>query len=163
MAVITTLALRPENGFMIMVALHLCLHGENFGFRYLVLLIGVDAIHCPLNFGYFLLFSPCILVVENRPGDFNSRFHHISKGAWTFADRDHGLQLSDGTAECLKCCLLLSMLPEEIVGEKLEPERLNDSVNVLLSLQLLLERLALTAPPFVKLSFLLSKQNEDGG
>jgi len=29
-------------------------------------------------------------------------FHHISKGTWTFADRDHALQLSDGTAECLK-------------------------------------------------------------
>ncbi|WVY93593.1 hypothetical protein V8G54_032681 [Vigna mungo] len=74
-------------------------------------------------------------VVENRPGDFKSRFHHISKGAWTVADRDHGVQISDGTAECLKCCLLLSMLPEEIVGEKLEPERLYDSVNFLLSLQ----------------------------
>jgi len=34
-----------------------------------------------------------------------------------------------------QCCLLLSMLPEEIVGEKLEPERLYDSVNFLLSLQ----------------------------
>jgi len=29
-------------------------------------------------------------------------FHHISKGAWTLAERDHGLQVSDGTAECLK-------------------------------------------------------------
>jgi len=34
-----------------------------------------------------------------------------------------------------QCCLLLSMLPEEIVGEKLEPERLYDSVNFILSLQ----------------------------
>jgi hypothetical protein len=34
-----------------------------------------------------------------------------------------------------QCCLLLSMLPPEIVGEKMEPERLYDSVNVLLSLQ----------------------------
>jgi len=40
--------------------------------------------------------------VENRSGDFESMFHHISKGAWTLADRDHGLQISDGTAECLK-------------------------------------------------------------
>ncbi|QCD93398.1 cycloartenol synthase [Vigna unguiculata] len=74
-------------------------------------------------------------VVDNRSGDFKSMFHHISKGAWTFADRDHGVQISDGTAECLKCCLLLSMLPEEIVGEKLEPERMYDSVNFILSLQ----------------------------
>jgi len=29
-------------------------------------------------------------------------FHHISKGSWTLADRDHALQISDGTAACLK-------------------------------------------------------------
>jgi len=34
-----------------------------------------------------------------------------------------------------QCCLLLSMLQEEIVGEKLEPERLYDAVNFILSLQ----------------------------
>jgi len=34
-----------------------------------------------------------------------------------------------------QCCLLLSMLPEEIVGEKLETERIYDSVDFLLSLQ----------------------------
>jgi len=34
-----------------------------------------------------------------------------------------------------QCCLLLSMLPEEIVGEKLEPERMYDTVNFILSLQ----------------------------
>ena len=92
---------------------------------------------------------------------------HISKGAWTFSDQDHGWQVSDCTAEGLKvtecvqslqlinlraehhrilehyslnsllfqCCLLLSMLPSEIVGKKMEPERLYDSVNVILSLQ----------------------------
>ncbi|KAK9922052.1 hypothetical protein M0R45_030534 [Rubus argutus] len=39
------------------------------------------------------------------------------------------------TIEGLKCCLLLSMMPPEIVGEKMEPECLYDFVNVLLSLQ----------------------------
>ncbi|GKV26803.1 hypothetical protein SLEP1_g36037 [Rubroshorea leprosula] len=34
-----------------------------------------------------------------------------------------------------KCCLLMSTLPQEIVGEKLEPERLYDTVNVVLSLR----------------------------
>ncbi|KAK7359688.1 hypothetical protein VNO77_01651 [Canavalia gladiata] len=34
-----------------------------------------------------------------------------------------------------KCCLLLSMLPQEVVGEKMKAERLYDSVNVILSLQ----------------------------
>ncbi|KAF7842405.1 beta-amyrin synthase [Senna tora] len=34
-----------------------------------------------------------------------------------------------------QCCLLLSKLPPETVGEKMEPERLYDSVNMLLSFQ----------------------------
>nr|AAM23264.1 beta-amyrin synthase [Glycine max] len=74
-------------------------------------------------------------VKDNPFGDFKSMHRHISKGSWTFSDQDHGWQVSDCTAEGLKCCLLLSMLPPEIVGEKMEPERLYDSVNVLLSLQ----------------------------
>lgn len=37
---------------------------------------------------------------------------------------------------CLfQCCLLLSKLPPEVVGEKMEPEKLFDSVNIMLSLQ----------------------------
>ncbi|GKV26784.1 hypothetical protein SLEP1_g36019 [Rubroshorea leprosula] len=74
-------------------------------------------------------------VKDNPSGDFKKMYRHISKGSWTFSDQDHGWQLSDCTAEGLKCCLLLSMLPQEIVGEKLEPERLYDTVNVLLSFQ----------------------------
>ncbi|KDP37003.1 hypothetical protein JCGZ_06059 [Jatropha curcas] len=62
-------------------------------------------------------------------------FRHISKGAWAFSDKDHGWQVSDCTAESLKCCLLFSMMPPEIVGEKMVPEKLYDSVNVILSLQ----------------------------
>ncbi|CAN6571059.1 unnamed protein product [Malus baccata var. baccata] len=74
-------------------------------------------------------------VKDNPSGDFKSMYRHISKGSWTFSDQDHGWQLSDCTAEGLKCCLLLSMMPPEIVGEKMEPERLYDAVNVLISLQ----------------------------
>ncbi|RHN39297.1 Beta-amyrin synthase [Medicago truncatula] len=74
-------------------------------------------------------------VRDNPSGDFESMYRHISKGSWTFSDQDHGWQVSDCTAEGLKCCLLLSMLPPEIVGEKMEPERLYDSVNILFSLQ----------------------------
>ncbi|KDP20173.1 hypothetical protein JCGZ_00011 [Jatropha curcas] len=62
-------------------------------------------------------------------------FRHTSKGAWTFSDKDHGWQVSDTTAEGLKCCLLFSMMPSEIVGEKMDAIKLYDSVNVLLSLQ----------------------------
>ncbi|KAK7331841.1 hypothetical protein VNO80_28582 [Phaseolus coccineus] len=74
-------------------------------------------------------------VTENPSGDFKSMYRHICKGSWTLADRDQAWQVSDTTAECLKCCLLLSVLPEEIVGEKMEPEKLYDSVNLILSLQ----------------------------
>ncbi|XP_062110953.1 beta-amyrin synthase-like [Humulus lupulus] len=74
-------------------------------------------------------------VKDNPSGDFKSMHRHISKGSWTFSDQDHGWQVSDCTAEGLKCCLLFSMMPPEIVGEKMKPERFYDAVNVLLSLQ----------------------------
>ncbi|CAI9105313.1 OLC1v1004210C1 [Oldenlandia corymbosa var. corymbosa] len=74
-------------------------------------------------------------VTENPSGDFRSMHRHISKGSWTFSDQDHGWQVSDCTAEGLKCCLLFSMMPPEVVGKKLEPERLYDAVNILLYLQ----------------------------
>ncbi|XP_075664226.1 beta-amyrin synthase-like isoform X3 [Castanea sativa] len=74
-------------------------------------------------------------VRDNPSGDFRRMYRHISKGSWTFSDQDQGLQVSDCTAEALKCCLHFSMMPPEIVGEKMEPERLFDAVNILLSLQ----------------------------
>ncbi|KAM3701141.1 hypothetical protein ACJW31_05G150500 [Castanea mollissima] len=74
-------------------------------------------------------------VKENPSGDFRRMYRHISKGSWTFSDQDQGLQVSDCTAEALKCCLHFSMMPPEIVGEKMEPERLFDAMNILLSLQ----------------------------
>ncbi|XP_022155639.1 beta-amyrin synthase [Momordica charantia] len=74
-------------------------------------------------------------VKDNPSGDFKSMHRHISKGSWTFSDQDHGWQVSDCTAEGLKCCLLFSMMPPQIVGDKMEAQSLYDSVNVLLSLQ----------------------------
>ncbi|XP_074268298.1 beta-amyrin synthase-like isoform X2 [Silene latifolia] len=41
-------------------------------------------------------------VKDNPSGDFQSMHRHISKGAWTFSDQDHGWQVSDCTAEGLK-------------------------------------------------------------
>ncbi|XP_028801592.1 beta-amyrin synthase-like [Neltuma alba] len=74
--------------------------------------------------------------VKNNPsGDFKSMYRHISKGSWTFSDQDQGVQGSDCTAEALKCCLLLSKLPPEVVGEKIELESLFAAINVLLSFQ----------------------------
>ncbi|XP_058743526.1 beta-amyrin synthase-like [Vicia villosa] len=71
---------------------------------------------------------------DNPSGDFKSMYRHISKGSWPFSDQDIGWQVSDCTAEALKCCLLLSMLPPEIVGDKMEPERLYDSINYMFCL-----------------------------
>ncbi|KAJ9549896.1 hypothetical protein OSB04_022439 [Centaurea solstitialis] len=74
-------------------------------------------------------------VKDNPSGDFKSMHRHISEGSWTFSDQDHGWQVSDCTAEGLKCCLLFSMMPPEVVGKKMEPKQLNKAVNILLSLQ----------------------------
>ncbi|XP_061362064.1 lupeol synthase [Gastrolobium bilobum] len=74
-------------------------------------------------------------VRENPSGDFNAMYRHICKGSWTFSMHDHGWQVSDCTAEGLKASLLLSELPSDLVGEKMETERFYDAVNVILSLQ----------------------------
>ncbi|KAI3859594.1 hypothetical protein MKX03_007613 [Papaver bracteatum] len=76
-------------------------------------------------------------VKKNRAGDFRKMFNHISKGAWTLCDQDHGLQVSDCTAEGLVCCLMFSQMPAEVVGEKMPVECLYDSVEFLFSLQIL--------------------------
>ncbi|XP_062076402.1 germanicol synthase-like isoform X2 [Humulus lupulus] len=74
-------------------------------------------------------------VKDNPSCDFKSMYRHISKGSWTYSDQDHGWQLSDCTAEGLKCCLLMSMMSPEIVGEYMEVDKFYDSINILLSLQ----------------------------
>ncbi|KAK2632375.1 hypothetical protein EUGRSUZ_L01637 [Eucalyptus grandis] len=104
-------------------------------------------------------------VNENPSVDFKYMYHRISKGSWTLSDQDHGWQVSDCTAEALKvillwihcirrfnpilhcpCCLLFSMMPPEIVGDKMEPGRLYDAVNILLSQQSKNGRLAAWEP-----------------
>ncbi|KAK8492907.1 hypothetical protein V6N13_093964 [Hibiscus sabdariffa] len=74
-------------------------------------------------------------VRDNPPGDFKRMFRHISKGSWTFSDQDHGWQVSDCTAEALKCCLHFATMAPEMVGEKMESQHVFDSVHLLLSLQ----------------------------
>nr|AGS16975.1 dammarenediol synthase II [Panax vietnamensis] len=74
-------------------------------------------------------------IKENPRGDFLKMCRQFTKGAWTFSDQDHGCVVSDCTAEALKCLLLLSQMPQDIVGEKPEVERLYEAVNVLLYLQ----------------------------
>ncbi|KAH1055187.1 hypothetical protein J1N35_033252 [Gossypium stocksii] len=74
-------------------------------------------------------------VKDNPPGDFKKMFRHISKGSWTFSDQDHGWQVSDCTAESLKCCLSFAKMAPEMVGEKMEMKQFYDAVNIILSLQ----------------------------
>ncbi|GAB2225948.1 hypothetical protein Droror1_Dr00021729 [Drosera rotundifolia] len=74
-------------------------------------------------------------VKDNPSENFSLMFRHLAKGSWTLSDQDHGWAVSDCTAEGLKCCLLLSLLPSQIVGEQMEPSQLYDAVNVILSLQ----------------------------
>ncbi|XP_052194608.1 lupeol synthase-like [Diospyros lotus] len=74
-------------------------------------------------------------VRDNPSGNYAKMYRHTSKGAWTFSMQDHGWQVSDCTAEGLKVSLLFSQMSPELVGEKIETERLYDAVNVLLSLQ----------------------------
>nr|GMD08197.1 dammarenediol II synthase-like [Ipomoea batatas] len=74
-------------------------------------------------------------IKENPKGDFKSMYRHFNKGSWTFSDQDHGWPLSDGTAEALKCLLLLGQMPPEMVGEKADAQRFYDAVDVLLYLQ----------------------------
>ncbi|KAF3631211.1 Beta-amyrin synthase [Capsicum annuum] len=80
--------------------------------------------------------SLAIQVKKNPSGDFKGMYRHISKGSWTFAEQDHGWQVSNCTAEALTCCLLFSTMHPELVGEAMDPQQLYDSVNVILSLQL---------------------------
>ncbi|WCJ40432.1 Lupeol synthase [Euphorbia peplus] len=92
-----------------------------------------DDIGSTLKEGHYFLKNS--QVTENPPGDFKKMFRYISKGSWTFSDKDHGWQVSDCTAEALKCCLLFSMMPSDTVGEQLEVEKLYDAVNMVLSFQ----------------------------
>ncbi|KAL7617668.1 hypothetical protein Lser_V15G02878 [Lactuca serriola] len=74
-------------------------------------------------------------IKQNPSGDFTRMYRHITKGAWAFSDQDHGWAVSDCTAEALMCLLLLSNMPKEIVGEKVDNARLYEAVNFLLYLQ----------------------------
>ncbi|KQJ96386.1 cycloartenol synthase isoform X4 [Brachypodium distachyon] len=68
------------------------------------------------------------------PGDQSKWYRHISKGGWTHSTADQGWPVSDCTAEALKVLLLLTKVPPELAGEPMEASRLDDSVNLLLSL-----------------------------
>ncbi|KAI5669085.1 hypothetical protein M9H77_18938 [Catharanthus roseus] len=62
---------------------------------------------------------------KNPSGDFRSMYRYACKGAWMLADRDHALN----------ALLPLSQISSNIVGEKIEDERLYEAVDFMLSLQ----------------------------
>ncbi|KAI5670913.1 hypothetical protein M9H77_11277 [Catharanthus roseus] len=74
-------------------------------------------------------------VRENPSGDFYSMHRYTCKGAWMLSDRDHGWQISDCTAEALKAIFQFSKMSADIVGEKIEDQRLYEAIDFLLSLQ----------------------------
>ncbi|KAK7854063.1 lupeol synthase [Quercus suber] len=64
-------------------------------------------------------------VQRNPSGDFTKMYRHISKGAWVFSTPDNGWQAA----------LMLSKIPSEIVGRKLDKRCLYNAVDAILSFQ----------------------------
>nr|GLL20290.1 probable LRR receptor-like serine/threonine-protein kinase At4g31250 [Ipomoea trifida] len=64
-----------------------------------------------------------------------SWYRDSTKGGWTFSTLDQGWPVSDCTAEALEAALRLSRMPENVVGKAIEPSRLYDAVDLILSLQ----------------------------
>ncbi|CAA7023140.1 unnamed protein product [Microthlaspi erraticum] len=92
-----------------------------------------DEIRSTLIKGYSFLRKSQL--TENPPGDYVKMFRDISKGGWSFSDKDQGWPVSDCIAESLECCLIFEGMPSEFIGEKMDVERLYDAVNMLLHLQ----------------------------
>ncbi|VVA95756.1 unnamed protein product [Arabis nemorensis] len=92
-----------------------------------------DEIRSTLVKGYSYLRKSQL--TENPPGDHIKMFRDISKGAWSFSDKDQGWPVSDCISESLKCCLIFESMPSEFIGEKMDVERLYDAINILLYLQ----------------------------
>ncbi|XP_075502123.1 cycloartenol synthase-like isoform X1 [Primulina tabacum] len=73
---------------------------------------------------------------EDSSGNFSSWYRHSRKGGWGFSTADNGWQVSDCTAAGLEqAAILLSQLPSEIAGQAIDPNKLYDAVDLILSLQ----------------------------
>ena len=68
-------------------------------------------------------------------------YRHRTKGGWPFSTTDNGWPVSDCTAEGLKTALLLAQVGSDISGEALEAEKLYEAVDLVLSLQVMLQLL----------------------
>lgn len=74
-------------------------------------------------------------VVAEAAAPLSKYYRHISQGAWPFSSRDHGWPISDCSSEGLKAALALARLPSSLVGSAISPDRLCQSVDVILSYQ----------------------------
>ena len=72
---------------------------------------------------------------ENCKPPLKQYYRHISNGAFPFSTRDHGWPISDCSAEGLKAALRCANAGEALAGPALEPQRLFDCVNIILSFQ----------------------------
>ena len=72
---------------------------------------------------------------ENCKPPLGQYYRHISNGAFPFSTRDHGWPISDCSAEGLKAALRCAGAGEALAGPALEPQRLFDCVNIILSFQ----------------------------
>nr|BBJ70065.1 oxidosqualene cyclase [Imperata cylindrica] len=74
-------------------------------------------------------------VLRNHPGDQSYWHRHRSKGSWTLSSADNGWAVSDTTGEALKAVLLLSKISNRnnLVGDPIERQRLQDAIDCLLS------------------------------
>nr|GMC61313.1 cycloartenol synthase-like [Ipomoea batatas] len=76
-------------------------------------------------------------IKEDSGINLSSWYRDSTKGGWTFSTLDQGWPVSDCTAEALEAALMLSRMPDDVVGEAIEPSRLYDAVDLILSLQML--------------------------
>ncbi|XP_031109634.1 cycloartenol synthase 2-like [Ipomoea triloba] len=74
-------------------------------------------------------------IKEDSGMKLRSWYRHSTKGGWPFSTPDNGWPVSDCTAEALKAALMLSRMPNDVVGEAIEPSRLYAAVDLILSLQ----------------------------
>nr|GLL20293.1 beta-amyrin synthase-like [Ipomoea trifida] len=74
-------------------------------------------------------------IKEDSGINLSSWYRQSSKGGWPFSTPESGWSLCDCTSEALKAALMLSRMPDDVVGEAMEPSRLYDAVDLILSLQ----------------------------
>ncbi|KAE8228592.1 hypothetical protein CF326_g6472 [Tilletia indica] len=71
--------------------------------------------------------------IRENPKHHDSAYRFATKGAWPFSTKEQGYTVSDCTAEGMKAVILLQS--SDVMEKKVSQERLQDSVDLLLSMQ----------------------------